>query len=89
MQFRQSSWIPGTDETGHGLSHKCRMPHLQEQAKFDADPSKHVRLWEGVNAKTGARFRCAACWRCSWRGRTRCCSGASDLKALNSNLQMR
>ena len=52
---------------------------------FDADPSKHVRLWEGVNAKTGARFRCAACRRCSWRGRTRRCSGASDLKALNSS----
>ncbi|KAK9837465.1 hypothetical protein WJX81_004437 [Elliptochloris bilobata] len=30
----------------------------KERAKFDADPGKHVRLWEGVNAKSGARFRC-------------------------------
>ena len=67
----------------------ARAPHAQEQAKFDADPSKHVRLWEGVNAKTGARFRCAARLRCSWRARTRCCSGASHLKAPNPNLHVR
>ena len=30
----------------------------QEQAKYDADPAKYVRLWEGTNAKTGAPFRC-------------------------------
>lgn len=30
----------------------------QEHAKHAADPGRHSRVWEGVNAKSGARFGC-------------------------------
>ena len=49
---------PGVHETGHTSTVYAHAPHSQEQEKFDADPSKHMRLWEGVNARTGARFCC-------------------------------